>query len=95
MKAQEEFCEENNDAYMMTRAYSMMPYAGQSQSDWYIKQPDDEYQYCRDSFYGFDNQHINEKGHILLAERFIQNLHGLLYMNKQPVLETELIKQML
>lgn len=95
MKAQEEFCNETPDAYMMTRAYSMMPYAGQSQSDWYIKQPDEEYQYCRDSFFGFDNQHVNEKGHIVLAKRFTENLNRILYLNKQPILENELVKALL
>lgn len=95
MKAQEEFCEENSDAYMMTRAYSLMPYAGQSQKDWYVKLPDEEYQYCRDSFFGFDNQHINEKGHIVLAKRFVENLNRILYLHKQPVLENELVKALL
>jgi len=94
MKAQEEFCKENNDAYMMTRAYSLMPYAGQTQSEWFSEIPTDEYQLCRDSFYGFDNQHINEKGHLLLAERFINNLERLLYKNEEPILEPELVKKL-
>lgn len=95
MKAQEEFCNETPDAYMMTRAYSLMPYAGQEQSEWFSEIPTDEYQYCRDSFYGFTNQHINEKGHLLLAKRLAENLHRMSYMNKEPLLESELVKMLL
>jgi hypothetical protein len=73
MKAQEEFCKDTPDAFMMTRAYSLMPYVGQEQSEWFNEIPTEEYQYCRDSFYGFGNQHVNEKGHLLLAKRLAEN----------------------
>ena len=95
MKAQEEFCKETDDAYMMTRAYSLMPFAGQEQSEWFSEIPSDEYQLCRDSFYGFNNEHINEKGHWLLASRLVENLERLLYTNEQPILEKELVKALL
>ena len=91
MKAQEDFCTLTPDAYMLTRACSFFPYAGQAE-EWFLRQPAEEYQLCRDSFYGFDNQHINEKGFFLTAKRAAENLERVLLREEPPVLEPENVR---
>ncbi len=91
MRAQEEFCNENSKAYIITRACSMMPYYGIDEEECYTMPPEDEYRNCRDSFLGYDNQHINEKGFLLIAKRMAKNIERLL-QNKSIVLEDEKVK---
>lgn len=94
MKGQELFCERNADAHMMTRACSFMPYAGRDESEWFLDTPDEKYQYCRDSFYGFSNQHINEKGFFTIARAFVPNLLRVLD-GSSPVPEPENVRALL
>ena len=94
MKAQEDFCAETPDAYMLTRACSFMPYAGHDDKDWFVGEIPPEYHDCRDSFYGFPNQHINEKGFCLIAKRSVANFIKLMAKGQIPELEPELIKAM-
>ncbi len=95
MKAQEDFSHRYADAYMLTRAASYFPYAGRDESEWFLETPADEYQNCRDSFFGFTNQHINEKGFITIARHAADNLYRVLKEGKEPILEPELIRDML
>ena len=95
MKAQENFCAAQPDAWMMTRACSMMPWAGQDQDSWFVRRPEECYQNCRDSFAGFHNQHINEKGFLLIAERMAARLEAILEHRSLPELEEELVRAMI
>ena len=92
MKAQEDFVPRHADAYMLTRAASYLTYPGQKEDDWFISPPGEEYRDCRDSFFGYNNNHINEKGFSLIAERAVKNLYRVLRENKEPILEEENIK---
>ena len=95
MLAQEQFVNAHEDAYMLTRAASYFPYPDRDESDWFCTPPGEEYQLCRDSFYGFKNQHINEKGFLLLAKRSAENLERVLIRNEDPILEEENIRSLL
>lgn len=88
MRGQELFCQRNRDAHMMTRANSFMPYAGRDESGWFVTPPAEKYQNCRDSFYGYRNQHVNEKGFFTIADAFAQNLVRLTE-GKEPIPEPE------
>ena len=90
MKAQEEFCLETEDAYMLTRVCSFIPYNGQDLVKWYADDIVDNYADCRDSFYGFVNDHVNEKGFKLIAKSAIENLKRVLIDKTSTVLEEEL-----
>ena len=92
MQAQERFVAQNDDAYMLTRAASYFTYFGQNESEWFVNSPLDEYRDCRDSFYGYNNQHINEKGFALLAKRAAKNAYRILIEHKPPKLEQENIR---
>ncbi len=94
MEAQERFTEKHPDAYMLTRAASYFTYAGRDESDWFITPPAEEYRNCRDSFYGFPNQHINEKGFTVIAKHSAPNLQRVLREGKAPILEEENIKSL-
>lgn len=91
MAAQERFCAKHEDAYMMTRAASFLPFAGRDESRWFVTPPGEEYQNCRDSFFGFNNQHINEKGCELIARKLAENTRRLRH-GQQPALEKENIR---
>lgn len=95
MKAQEDFCKETPDAYIITRACSFMTYAGQDDLEWFIQEVPEEYHECRDSFYGYANQHINEKGFRLIASRSVDNFIKLVTRGEEPKLEPELIRRMI
>ena len=95
MRAQEDFVSRHDDAYMLTRAASYLAYPGQNEEDWFVTPPDEEYRNCRDSFFGYNNNHINEKGFSLIAERAANNLYRVLCENKEPILEEENIKALL
>lgn len=91
MCAQEEFCKETPNAHIITRSCSMMPYYNVNESEYYITSPEAKYKNCRDSFLGFDNYHINEKGFLLIAKHMTQNIIHLL--NNEPIiLENDIVR---
>lgn len=92
MRAQENFVSRHSDAYMITRAASYFPYAGRDERDWFIVPPGEEYRDCRDSFYGYANQHINEKGFELIAKRAVSNMERILNFGEEPSSEEENIR---
>ena len=92
MYAQERFVENTENAYMLSRAASYFLYSGRSEKEWLSIQPDEEYQLCRDSFFGYPNQHINEKGFLLLARRAAENLIRILIRGETPILEEEYVQ---
>ncbi|MBR4419776.1 MAG: hypothetical protein IKT32_02750 [Clostridia bacterium] len=90
MRAQEEFCEETANAYMITRVCSFFEFKGQQNTEnWFKKPITEEFTFCRDSFYGFDNQHINEKGFKIIAKYALPNIIRILFETKEPILEEE------
>lgn len=89
IQAQEEFCDETNGAYMLTRVNSLIPMYEQNESKWFIEPPARELYGCRDSFYGFENPHINEKGFTIIAKRALPNMERILVQGKLPILEDE------
>lgn len=90
MKAQEDFCKEEENAYMLTRVCSFFEFKGQQNTENWFKNPiTEEFTPCRDSFYGFDNQHINEKGFKVIAKYALPNIIKILFENKEPLLEEE------
>ena len=91
MQAQEQFTKKHRDAYMLTRALSFFPFVDHEDTNWFTEPPGEEYQFCRDSYYGFRNQHVNEKGFFVIAEHAVENLFRVLIMNKEPLLEKEII----
>lgn len=91
MRAQEEFCKETEDVYMLTRVGSYFEFKGQEVDSWFKTSMPSEFSLCRDSFYGFNNQHINEKGFKTIAKYATPNLIRVLFEGKEPILEEELI----
>lgn len=94
MRAQEDFCKNFADAYMLTRIASYFPlyyYPGKQP----LVRQHPECDACRDSYYGFANEHINEKGFELLTKYITPNIIRILYEGKEPVLEEELIPELL
>ena len=89
IRAQEQFCRETDHAYMLTRVSSFFPLPGQNESRWFVEKPLAEARNCRDSFFGFDNNHFNQKGFELIASHCIPNLERILFENLPPLLETE------
>ena len=67
MRAQEDFCNECAEAEMITRAASYIPWPNFEWNEWLSQKPEEELENCRDSFYGFNNNHINERGFRMLA----------------------------
>ena len=95
MQAQEQFVSEHPDAYILTRIASYFPYAGRDEQDWFLVPPAEECENCRDSFYGFENQHINEKGFSIIASHAVENLDRILNQGLSPILEDENIRSLL
>ncbi len=95
MRAQENFVSRHKDAYMLTRAASYITFPRQSEDDWFVSPPDEEYRNCRDSYFGFKNHHINEKGFSVIAEHGVKNLYRVLVQKEEPILEEENIKELL
>ena len=91
MKAQERFCLENKSCYMLTRSCSFMTFPENYKNLSYIKTPDEKYFECRDSFFGFPNNHINEKGHTIIAKQAVANVKRILIDNDEAILEEELV----
>lgn len=94
MQAQEEFCAENENCYMITRAMSHMPCRGVDKEGWFAFTPDEKYMNCRDSWFGFGNHHINEKGFSIVAERLADNAVRVLREGKEPLLEKEIVSKL-
>lgn len=95
MQAQENFAAKHDDVYILTRAASYFTYPGQDESEWFHTPPAEEYRNCRDSFFGFDNNHINEKGFSVIAAHGVENLSRVLTQGLPPVLEEENIKTLM
>ncbi|MBQ4327599.1 MAG: hypothetical protein IJC32_04205 [Clostridia bacterium] len=92
IRAQEAFCRDHEECHMVSRAVSFMPNpASNLPSDWFIKKPPEQYQGCRDTYYGTQNSHINEKGFMLLGRQVAQNAYRILKENKPPILSPELL----
>lgn len=96
IKAQEDFCTENENCYIVTRAPSLIPHPGANTDNWWISKPSAEYKNCRDSYItDSTNHHFNEKAMRLFAERSAENVHRILHQGLEPVLEEENIKGMI
>ena len=95
MRAQEEFCAENENCFVITRAMSFMPHPTADTSDWFTETPDEEYSECRDCFFGFENTHVNEKGFATVARHMADNSVKVLREGAFPILEKEIIARML
>lgn len=91
MEGEEDFCRETENAFIVTRALSFMRYPGQKTDDWFTEEPGEEYACCRDSFFGYENSHINEKGFMLAARRMADNTVRILKEKKEPIPEKEII----
>ena len=94
MRAQEKFAQQNDDVEIITRAASFFTYCGRDESEWFVTPPEEKYQNCRDSFYGYPNQHVNEKGFFTIAEAFCDNFVKIAE-GKQPILEQERIRALI
>lgn len=94
MRAQEEFCRIYPDCHMLTRVASYFPWAGIENSTWLAEPVAEECQNCRDSFFGFWNQHINEKGFRTVAAHAAPNLIRIL-RGEEPILEEERVLSLL
>ena len=96
IKAQEDFCAENKDCYIVTRAPSLIPHPAATTDNWWISEPGAEYNDCRDScLVDSGNHHFNEKAMQIFAERSAKNIHRILYSGLDPILEEENIQGML
>lgn len=95
IKAQTDFCAENENCYIVTRAPSLIPHPTANTSNWWIKEPSEEYADCRDSYLAStSNHHFNEKAHKIFAKRSADNIERVLHLGLEPILEEENIKQM-
>jgi hypothetical protein len=95
IKAQEDFCAENENCYIVTRAPSLIPHPGATTDNWWISEPSAEYDNCRDSYLvSSRNYHFNEKAMQIFAERSAENIHRVLYLGLEPILEAENIQGM-
>ena len=97
IQAQEDFCAENENCYIVTRAPSLMAHPGANTGNWWAEEPGEEYQNGRDSYLveGSTNHHFNEKAYRLFAERAAENIHRILYLGMEPILEEENIKALI
>ena len=95
MRAQENFVSKHADAYMLTRVASYFTYIGQNNEERFVVPPLEIHKNCRDSFYGYNNNHINEKGFSVIATSAINNLYRILIEGKEPLLEKENIRTLL
>lgn len=96
IKAQEDFCAENDNCYIVTRAPSLIPHPTATTDNWWINEPSEEYDSCRDSYLvNSSNNHFNEKAMQIFAERSAANVHRILHQGLEPVLEEENIQGMI
>ena len=95
IKAQTDFCEENKNCYIITKAPSLIPHPSATTDNWWINEPSEEYADCRDSYLAStSNNHFNEKAHKMFARRSADNINRILYLGLPPILEEENIKGM-
>ena len=93
IKAQTDFCEENKNCYIITKAPSLIPHPSATTDNWWINEPSEEYADCRDSYLAStSNNHFNEKAHKMFARRSADNINRILYLGLPPILEEENIK---
>ena len=96
IKAQTDFCAENENCHIITRAPSLIPHPKATTSNWWVNEPSSEYDNCRDSYISnTSNNHFNEKAHKIFAKKSAQNIDRILHMGLPPVLEEENIKGMI
>ncbi len=91
MRAQERFCRMTPDAFIITRVASFMAWVSEDGEKGFCPDNDPEFAFCRDSFYGFENQHINQKGFEIIAKYAVPNMIRILFQGDLPVLEEERI----
>lgn len=89
MRAQEDFAARCDCVYMITRALSYFAIRGDAPEGWFKTPPTEELCLCRDSFFGFGNDHINERGFSVIAKYAVPNIIRIIYEGKEPVLEEE------
>ena len=92
MQAQEDFVSHCQDAYMLTRIASYFTHPLQNENEWFLSPPAEECRNCRDSFFGFQNQHVNEKGFFVIATHAVKNLYRVLGQGAEPLLEKENVR---
>lgn len=94
MAAQERFAAANDDTFIITRALSLMPDPGFMPhiEEFYTEKPEEDYYYCRDSYSGYNNPHINEKGFIIAAKAAARNAFRVLKEHKAPNLERDTVR---
>ena len=78
------------DAFIITRVASFMAWSEEGKDE-FCPDGNPEFAFCRDSFYGFENQHINQKGFEVIAKYAVPNMIRVLFQNTAPVLEEEAI----
>ena len=88
MRAQEDFCTRTENAYIVTRALSYFNHPTLNEDGWFKVPPTEEYRDCRDSFFGFGNNHINEKGFKVIAKHSVPNIIRILN-GENAILEDE------
>lgn len=98
MRAQEQFCLEQNNAFMLTRDFSFMPDTWMNDeilNECYISRPPEQYFNCRDTYFGYNNMHLNENAFTLAAKTAAKNAYRVLVEKKQPYLPVELVRELL
>ncbi|MBO5912440.1 MAG: hypothetical protein J6Q76_03110 [Clostridia bacterium] len=88
MRAQEDFCARTENAHIITRALSYFNHPTLKEDGWFKSPPTEEYRDCRDSFFGFGNNHVNEKGFRVISEHAVPNIIRILN-GENPILESE------
>jgi len=95
IRAQEEFCAGMENCHVITRAPSLIPFPGATTANWWMEEPGEEYDLCRDCYLtGTVNTHFNEKAMLLFAKRAAENVHRILHLGMEPLLEEENIRGM-
>ena len=94
MRAQEDFCKRTENAFIVTRVLSYFTHPTLNEDGWFKTSPAPECRDCRDSFKGFNNNHINEKGFRVVAEHAVPNIIRILN-GENPILEPENIVPLL
>ena len=93
MRAQEDCCRAHGDCFMVSRAASYMPDADlETPAGWYLTQPGPCYRGCRDTAYGYNNSHINEKGMRLIGWEAAENAFRILHQGLPPRHGPELLR---
>jgi len=93
IRAQEDFCQENENCHIITRAPSLIPYPGATVENWWLEEPGEEYDLCRDCYLtGTVNTHFNEKAMRIFAKRGAENVHRILHLGLEPIPEAENIR---